>query len=56
MKRSHSKTFANPPSNHLELLNGKLAGFHSIHINKQWRIVVRWEGQDAHDVQITDYH
>jgi toxin HigB-1 len=56
MKRSHSKTFANPPSNHLELLNGKLAGFHSIHINKQWRIVFRWEGQDAHDVQITDYH
>ena len=45
-----------PPSNHLELLKGKLAGFHSIRINKQWRIVFRWEGQDAHHVQITDYH
>lgn len=45
-----------PPSNHLELLKGKLAGFHSIRINNQWRIVFRWDGQDAHDVQITDYH
>ena len=45
-----------PPSNRLELLKGKLAGFHSIRINKQWRIIFRWGGQDAHDVQITDYH
>jgi proteic killer suppression protein len=45
-----------PPSNRLELLKGKLAGFHSIRINKQWRIIFRWEGQDARDVQITDYH
>ncbi len=45
-----------PPSNRLELLKGKLSGLHSIRINKQWRIIFRWEGQDAHDVQITDYH
>lgn len=45
-----------PPSNRLELLKGKLAGLHSIRINKQWRIIFRWEGQDAHDVKITDYH
>ncbi|MEO7098643.1 MAG: type II toxin-antitoxin system RelE/ParE family toxin [Luteolibacter sp.] len=45
-----------PPSNRLELLKGNLAGFHSIRINKQWRIIFRWEGQDARDVQITDYH
>ena len=45
-----------PPSNRLELMKGKLAGFHSIRINKQWRIIFRWEGQDARDVQITDYH
>jgi toxin HigB-1 len=45
-----------PPSNHLEALKGKFAGFHSIRINKQWRIIFRWEGQDALDVQIIDYH
>jgi proteic killer suppression protein len=45
-----------PPSNHLELLRGKLAGFHSIRINKQWRIIFQWEGTDAREVKITDYH
>lgn len=45
-----------PPSNRLELLEGKLSGFHSIRINKQWRIIFRWEEQDAQDVKIIDYH
>ena len=27
-----------PPSNHLEKLSGNLKEFHSIRINKQWRI------------------
>lgn len=45
-----------PPRNRLELLSGDLAGFHSIRINQQWRIIFRWVGKDASDVQITDYH
>ncbi len=28
-----------PPSNRLEKLTGKLNGFYSIRINKQWRII-----------------
>lgn len=32
-----------PPSNHFEKLRGKLAGFHSIRVNKQWRLVFRWD-------------
>ena len=32
-----------PPSNHHEKLRGNLAGFHSIRVNKQWRIVFRWD-------------
>ena len=31
-----------PPGNRLELLKGKLAGFHSIRVNDQWRIIFRW--------------
>lgn len=31
-----------PPGNRLELLKGTLAGWHSIRINDQWRIVFRW--------------
>ena len=33
-----------------------MEGLHSIRINNQWRVVFRWEGTDAHDVKITDYH
>jgi toxin HigB-1 len=44
-----------PPGNRLEVLKGDLAGYHSIRINDQWRIVFRWE-EGAHDVEIVDYH
>lgn len=46
----------NPPGNRLEYLSGDLAGFHSIRINNQWRIVFRWEWSHANEVKITDYH
>lgn len=45
-----------PPGNRLELLKGDWAGFHSIRINDQWRIIFRWIEGQAHDVQIVDYH
>ncbi|MCW1922334.1 type II toxin-antitoxin system RelE/ParE family toxin [Luteolibacter arcticus] len=45
-----------PPGNRLEALRGDFEGFHSIRINDQWRIVFRWEGKDASEVRITDYH
>lgn len=45
-----------PPGNRLGALRGDLRGKHSIRINDQWRIVFRWESDDAHDVEITDYH
>ncbi len=45
-----------PPSNNLEQLKGNLEGFYSIRINKQFRIVFRYENGNAYDVYITDYH
>jgi len=30
-----------PPSNHFEKLRGDLEGFHSIRVNKQWRLIFR---------------
>ena len=45
-----------PPGNRLEALKGDLRGYHSIRINDQWRVIFRWSGSDAHDVQVTDYH
>lgn len=45
-----------PPGNRLEALKGDYAGFHSIRINRQWRVVFIWEGSNAHKVTIVDYH
>ena len=45
-----------PPANHLEKLTGKLAGFHSIRINQQWRIIFNWKEGNANNVKIMDYH
>ena len=45
-----------PPGNRLEAMRGNWAGRHSIRINDQFRIVFRWEGGNAHEVRITDYH
>lgn len=33
-----------PPSNHFEKLRGALEDFHAIRVNKQWRLVFRWDG------------
>jgi proteic killer suppression protein len=45
-----------PPGNRLEALKGDRAGFHSIRINQQLRIVFRWTESGPADVQIIDYH
>ena len=45
-----------PPGNRLEKLSGDLEGFHSIRINKQWRLVFRWVDDGAEDAEIVDYH
>ena len=45
-----------PPSNRLEKLTGNLKEFYSIRINKQWRIIFRWEDGNAFETEIIDYH
>ena len=45
-----------PPGNRLEALSGRLAGFHSIRVNEQWRIVFRWTDSGPEQVTIVDYH
>jgi len=45
-----------PPGNHLEVLKGIWKGFHSIRINDQCRVLFRWKGGNAYDVQVRDYH
>ena len=45
-----------PPGNRLERLKGRWQGLYSIRINDQWRVVFRWRGGNAFDVQVVDYH
>jgi proteic killer suppression protein len=45
-----------PPSNHLEKLRGNWAGFYSIRVNNQYRVIFRFNGGAASDVRCTDYH
>ncbi len=45
-----------PPANHLEKLSGNRAGQWSIRINDQWRVCFEWQGSDAYNVEVTDYH
>ena len=45
-----------PPSNRLEKLKGSLKDFYSIRINNQWRIIFKWENNNAFEVEILDYH
>ena len=46
-----------PPSNHFERLRGNLADFHSIRVNKQWRLVFQWDGRrgEATSVYLDDH-
>jgi toxin HigB-1 len=46
-----------PPCNHFERLQGSLAGYHSIRVNQQWRLIFRWVGTkgEARDIYLDNH-
>lgn len=44
------------PGYRLHALKGDRKGFWSVTVNANWRVVFRFEGQDAFDVDPVDYH
>jgi toxin HigB-1 len=44
------------PQYRLHPLKGDLKGFWSVTVRANWRIVFRFEGNDAFDVALIDYH
>ncbi len=44
------------PGNRLEKLAGDRKGQDSIRINDQFRLCFRWQGREAQDVEMVDYH
>ena len=45
-----------PAGNRLEALKGDRAGRFSIRVNDQYRVTFRWEGGNASEVSVEDYH
>lgn len=45
-----------PPGNRLKALKGDWAGYHSIRVNDQWRVVFRWAEDGPAEVDVVDYH
>ena len=44
------------PGVRLHPLKGDLRGFWAVTVRANWRIIWRFEGEDAVDVDLTDYH
>jgi proteic killer suppression protein len=47
---------ANIPGYRLHPLSGNLAGYWSVRVTGNWRIIFRFEGGSAEDVDLVDYH
>jgi proteic killer suppression protein len=46
-----------PPSNHFEKLSGKLSEFHSVRINRHWRLIFKWNRGtgEATEIDLDDH-
>lgn len=44
------------PGYRLHPLKGELKGFWSVTVRANWRIIFRFQGEDAVDVELIDYH
>lgn len=45
-----------PPGNRLKRLVGDKDSYHSIRVNRQWRIIFIWKSGNAYKVELIDYH
>lgn len=45
-----------PPSNRLHRHEGEREGQYSVSVNMQYRVCFRFEGGEAYDVEVVDYH
>ena len=44
------------PGLRLHPLKGDLAGFWSVAVSANWRVIFRFDGKDVSEVDLTDYH
>lgn len=53
---AHEPADVDMPGYRLHLLKGDRAGFWSVTIRANWRIIFRFEGGNVLDVELIDYH
>ena len=46
----------NLPGYRLHFLTGILKGFWSVTVGANWRVIFRFDGHDATDIDLVDYH
>lgn len=60
LKRVHAanelRDLVTPPSNRLHKLQGDLKDYWSVSVNKQYRVIFKFEDGHAIDVKFGDYH
>jgi proteic killer suppression protein len=56
LNAAESPEALNVPGYRLHPLKGDLKGFWSVTVRANWRIIFRFEGKDAVDVEMIDYH
>ncbi len=56
LNRSRSPQDMAVPGFRLHPLKGRLDGFWAVSVSANWRIVFRFDGDDAFDVDLIDYH
>jgi len=44
-----------PPSNHLEKLKGTLSDYHSVRLNRQFRIIFKWTPSGPDEVRFDNH-
>ncbi len=44
------------PGLRLQVLNGSLEGHYAVSVSGNWRVTFRFQGPDAVDVDVLDYH
>ena len=46
----------NLPGLNLHALKGKLKIFYAVIVQENWRVIFRFEGENAYDINYVDYH
>jgi toxin HigB-1 len=52
----HKPEDMNLPGFDFHKLSGEMKGFYAVSVNKNWRIVFKFDGTDAYAVDYIDYH